>query len=35
MVEGRCTVLYDHDHCTELTLMYDMDPNMPERLLRP
>ena len=27
---------FDHwDHCAELTLGYDMGPNMPERLFRP
>jgi hypothetical protein len=27
---------FEHkDHCTEIRLRYDMDSNMPERLLRP
>jgi hypothetical protein len=32
---AKKTVFYHWDHCTEPTLRSDMDPNVPERLLRP
>jgi hypothetical protein len=35
MVAGKGTVFYHRDHLIEPTLRSDMDPNVPERLLRP
>ena len=29
------SIFQDRDHCSEPTLRSDMDPNVPERLLRP